>query len=770
MPEAYGSALLIVVMSVAAGQGLAALAGARGWWWPGPATGFAALMAVAALAVRVPGGATLAAVAVAAVAAVGAVALRHRRPPAPAWGAAAGALAVTALPFLAQERVGLPGVSLNNDTATHLLWAEGLRDAGLRDLYALPEGYPLGIHSLVTAVGEGTGLELDGVLTGLLIALPVLVAVTAAGLLDRLPGPLRAAASVLAAFAYLSAAYWGQGSFKEVAMSLFLLALVAMVRDVAARAGHAPEAGAAGDPGPAARRGPLAFAPAGLLLGGCLLNYSYFGLGWPLGFLGIWALAAVAATRPRPRPAELAARLRPLAIPAAVAAGVALLTVAGDLVRLLRFASDIGISPAASGLPTSDLGNLPGPLSAFEALGIWPSVDYRFAPGTGLLFLLEALAVAAAGAAFVVWVRRRDLALPAALAACAALYAVTDATQSAYVTAKGLAAAAPLDVVLVPGGLLPAGRPPARGGARGWTVAGTALAGAFVLAAAWSSQMALRWTPIESAADRASLEALRPPLAGRTVLFLGDDDYVLWRLRGARVADLTPALGPQSTVPAQSRAEKPWRPGEPLDFDSVDAATLDGFDAVVTTDSAFQSAPPANFRELARSGMYVAWEREGATPSRTVVDAPAQPGGILDCASRPPGGGTAAALTAPVVLAGLTPLGTGEVTGLHLALAPGRWRLSLSYVSPIPVRVETAGRRWTMPAYTGRPGPHFDVGEVDVAAGEPTIVTLVGERVSRLTGPALARLGTLAAMPVGSGRELPQSDACNQYVDYLTAG
>ena len=49
----------------------------------------------------------------------------------------------------------------------------------------------------------------------------------------------------------------------------------------------------------------------------------------------------------------------------------------------------------------------------------------------------------------------------------------------------------------------------------------------------------------------------------------------------------------QSPIPAPVQPAKPWSYGQPLDFDSVDAATLDRFDYVITTRTTAQSEPPA---------------------------------------------------------------------------------------------------------------------------------------------------------------------------------
>ena len=100
-----------------------------------PAVGLALLIIVADVAIKLPGRAATSAVACAVVtvaAAVLVVVRRIRDRPAPG-GLAVALITVivaafgAAIPFIANGHVGLPGVSLDNDTANHLVWAEALR-------------------------------------------------------------------------------------------------------------------------------------------------------------------------------------------------------------------------------------------------------------------------------------------------------------------------------------------------------------------------------------------------------------------------------------------------------------------------------------------------------------------------------------------------------------------------------------------------------------------------------------------------------------------
>jgi len=367
-------------------------------------------------------------------------------------------------------------------------------------------------------------------------------------------------------------------------------------------------------------------------------------------------------------------------------------------------------------------------------------------------------------------VLRRDLAVPAAVVACAGVYVVSERSQSPYVTAKALVIAAPLAAVLVYRGLLPV----AGFGGRRWpAVPAIALAVAFAAGAAWSSQMAMRWSPVESIEQRTALEALRDDLGDRPTLFLGSDDYFAYRLRGVPVGDITPE-GPGGPIPAAARTEKPVVYAQTFDFDSVDAATLDGYDAVVLPRTPFASEPPANFRLLARTSLYEAWERVGPTPPRAIIEGSGAPGAVLDCEDDPEQrrlsrqDGEALVWPLPFTAGNVAGLSTGGTAGTELRLPEGRWELSVSYISTIPVRVLIGTRRWELPANTNRPGPYFRFGEVRSDGRRPLIVGFISERVSRATSRHSATfVGAVAATRADRPRRtVPLRRACGRFVDW----
>ena len=122
---------------------------------------------------------------------------------------------------------------------------------------------------------------------------------------------------------------------------------------------------------PAWRDAPLRFVPAALIAVGSAYTYSYPGPVWLAVAAAIWmgiGLARDGAALPGPAPWR--------------AAGLALLAfavlVAPEIGRMVEFHNFETFDPNGPGL-----GNLFGQVSPFEALGIWPSGDFRLSPGDG---------------------------------------------------------------------------------------------------------------------------------------------------------------------------------------------------------------------------------------------------------------------------------------------------------------------------------------------------------------------------------------------------
>src|SRR5947209_8571925 len=678
MLATYGAVAVLVGTSAIVGQAVFALSGRRPWSWAAPAVGLATLIVVCAIAIKLPGrDVTSVAVCAVLVIASGAWLLRRlvfSRPWRPLVVALLPVLGAS-LPFVAEHRVGLPGVSLNNDTAVHLLWAEALRSPAIATLHPIAAGYPLGPHSLTATVASALGARMDHALTGVLLAGMPVAALAAAGVAPRASAWRQVLIGLLASLAYLFAAYYSQGSFKETLLATFLLAFVLVV----------------------------------------LPSFS----------------------------------------------------------RLHQYSQVVGTAPVgghAAGISVSDLGNLAGPLSGYEGLGVWKSADYRFPPVDAFQKgQLTALALGALVFGVLFALRRRRYVLSAAVVACAAIYWYSDRTQSPYVTAKALAIGAPL-VGLLAGWALLSGPTEARlsSGAEALRViVGLVFAG-FAL---YSTSLVLRASPILTPAQVSELSQVRTSVGAAPTLYLGNDDYAPWDLRTVHLGFLQPTTAPPIAVP---RSQKPWAYGQPFDFDSVDPSQLDRFSYVIATNAPFASQPPPNFRLVRRLRLYQLWQRVGPTGSRTSADPGDAPGTVFDCRRRQFARlarerGVAAVMTRPVVVAASAALTPGASARVAMPIPKGDWELSLEYTSPDDLKVAAGGSTWRLPANVGRPGPYFRVGTVhSQGAARPTVVSLYEVHPSRLASPnSIAYLSNVAATSRPDTRQMvPIANACGRYVDW----
>ena len=371
MLGAYASFLIVLGAAATIGQAILVACGRRGWSPLAPAVGLAALCALAWWTVRLPGEGTAALIAIAIAAAGSALFLRGRL-----TGAGAGlrrdlvvalaALLVASLPFIVEARFGILGTGLNPDMSQHLFAADRLAAGDSERLIA--EGYPLGPHAIVVAVAA-LGPSTVEAFNGLMLAVAVAACLAPLALLDGLSDWRRAGAALCIGLAYLVAASFVQGSFKETLQALFVLGFaIALLRP--AQALPTGEGGA-----PAT----LAAVPLAVLAIGSAYAYSFPGLAWLAGALAVWAAIELArATRRGALGPNAASRAAGGAERASVAVAILLLAIAPELGRMAEFASFETFDPAGAGL-----GNLFDRLSPLEALGIWPSGDFRVEPGDG---------------------------------------------------------------------------------------------------------------------------------------------------------------------------------------------------------------------------------------------------------------------------------------------------------------------------------------------------------------------------------------------------
>ncbi|HEX8754135.1 MAG TPA: hypothetical protein VF731_12035 [Solirubrobacterales bacterium] len=525
----YAAVLAVGLSSLAVGQAAIGLCGARRWSWLSPAVGLALLCAVCWGTVRLPGHGVVSAVAVL-VLTLGAVAYLWRRLEGGAEALRVGgpvaliALLAASLPFAVEGHFGILGTSFNPDMSQHLLAADRLAHGASSDL--LRQGYPLGPHSVVVALNKGLGVGLVQGFSGLTVAVAVLAPLTALAALRELPAVPRTAAALVVGLAYVVASYFAQGAFKETMQALFLLGFALALRES----------------GRSWAERPLRFVPAALIAVGSIYTYSFPGLLWLGGAFVIWAVAELARGR------LSRAALRPL--------GLALLAfvvpVVPEVGRMLDFRHFETFNPNGPGL-----GNLFGQISPFEALGIWPSGDFRLAPGDGAVpapayYLGIAFGLVLLGyGLFRLW-QRRETAILSGLAAAALAYLAARLGGTPYTAAKAIEIAAPLVALAILLPLLDRRRicsdMPNK--------VATAAAALFLLAAGICSLLALANAPVGPTSFSPALSEFRGEVGEGSTLVIASrqlleeehgEPYLAWEMRGGRVC--VAAEGEMSKAP-----------------------------------------------------------------------------------------------------------------------------------------------------------------------------------------------------------------------------
>jgi hypothetical protein len=665
----YAAVLAVCGASLAIGQAAFALCGVWRWTWLSPAVGLALLCAICWATTRLPGHGVVAAIAVLFLAAAsvlflwgrvegGGEALRAGLP------VAVAALAAASLPFAVEGHFGILGTGFNPDVSQHLLAADRLADGSGSQL--LRQGYPLGPHAVVVALDKGLGIGLVQGFSGLTVAVAVLAPLTALAAFAGQPPLRRAAEALLVGLPYLVASYYAQGAFKETIQALLVLAFALALRESAR----------------SWRDLPLRFVPAALIAIGSVYVYSFPGLAWLAAIAVVWAAlkrwgksasaaggvgegvspeerrpvlrpsnsaskpsssgekpsdggdAPSPATGPAagthdpargdtPSPATGPARLRALSL----ALLVFFIGTLPELGRMIDFHSFETFDPSGPGL-----GNLFGQISPLEALGIWPSGDFRVAPGDGaapavLYYLGAAFATVLLLYGLARCIRRRERAILAAAIAVAALYVAARVGGTPYTAAKALEVATPILTLTI---LLPlshaaspaggvgegvspeerrpvfrpsdsasetssSGEKPSDGGDAPSPATGPAglVLWVYILAAAACSLLAFANTPVGPTSYSPALTGLRPLFASDSVLVLAPDDlladrhgapYIAWELRGGQVC-VEPASSAGGRSPAGIR--------------------------FFVTSGAGDRPPFRGLRLRRRAGPYLVWERPG---------------------------------------------------------------------------------------------------------------------------------------------------------------
>jgi hypothetical protein len=777
MLSIYACTLLICTASLVAGRAILALLGRRRPAWISGATGFAALVVVAPFLLRLPGRATTAAVilGLALLAASVVVARDVRRAGdrdlwLPGIAAAAIVVALASLPFLISDRVGVLGEGVyTNDHAAQLYWADWLQHGFGPEPSAVRFGYPIGPQAVAVIAAQVTGASLVSAFNGLLLAIPVLTALTALGALATMPVVRRIAIAAICGLPYLAASFLAQSGFKETAMALFVLAF-ALTLQSASRAGDED------DPPPRWR---VVVAICLLLGAAAVFTFSLPGLAWFVIAVPLWlVLEALAGRSPvdwGAVRAGIAAHRVTIGVAAVIVIGVA--AVAFGSAR--DFVSQIGDVQGS-------FGRLSSPVFPGEALSIWPAGDFRIVRGE-VSGALPAVALGFLAAAYGAWVLVRDrrLALLAMLVTGGVVYVGARLVAEIHVEAKALIVIAPLVLLVSLRALLAPPREPLR-----------YAAGVVVLVAATASTLlALRDAPIGFDGRQLGLERLAAIAEGEPVAFLGVDRFSGYYLRG------TLARAPAGYVPEEieARPEKAWQQGDAADFDSLAPGQLDKFDYAITTSAAYQSTPPPNWEQVAQEGDYVLWERRGETPrSRVTETEDGDIGGVLDCdEALDRRRGVATVITggrrAPFTDWQLPPPVETAAAGQERAFEPpgearikiqvpesGEYRLSLQYHSQVALDVLVDGSvvAELPPSLEGMyldgagRGAFWPAGEVDHADPGPIEVTVRATEPNGLADLVGAQrrvwLGDIAATPRDVTEDAELARACGLFVDHFT--
>jgi hypothetical protein len=187
----------------------------------------------------------------------------------------------------------------------------------------------------------------------------------------------------------------------------------------------------------------------------------------------------------------------------------------------------------------------------------------------------------------------------------------------------------------------------------------------------------------------------------------------------------------------------------------------------------------------------VLWKRSGDTPPQRVLVEDGDAGRILECspkdAGKPLGGAGAKAtvLTTPVVGGALdwsipSPFEAPGTAEQKLTLTPGRWQLSLSYASQVPITVDTGDQAVELPPsldgmYLTQQGEagFWDAGTVHAGeTGDVTVSVHAEEPNALQRALGVDRkvwLGRVAATS-GPPRETATADACGGYLDHYVPG
>jgi hypothetical protein len=521
---------------------------------------------------------------------------RFGRPDPWPLAAALGVFAVFAAPVVLSGEPTFAGYIKLDDTATWLALTDRVMDHG-RDLAGmepstyratleanLPSGYPVGVFLPFGTAQKIVGGDLAWVfqpyLTFLAAMLSLCLWQIAGGILTR-PSP-RALVAFIAAQPALLYGYAMWGGVKELGAAVFV-ALAAALAPAVVRASDFGRTGVGSKSDvprrrPAVRDAVLLALPAGALVGVLSLG-GLVCLGPMLAALAVLAWRALGPRR---------AAVRALAFALATALFAIPIFLAG------------GFSPFQSGLTSeTEIGNLIGPLNPFQAIGIWPSGDFRVAPQENVATAaMVALAILAALLGLIAAWRRRALApllYAGALVAAAAIAAVA----SPWVDAKALATAAPAALALALAG--------AAATLRLDRLTGAVLLAVLAGGVLWSNVLAYGGVDLAPYGQLRELERIGHRFAGQGPALMTEYNpygarHFLRFEDGEGASELRVREVP---LRKGGTAEK----GEAVDTDQLALSALLEYRTLVLRRSPVRSRPPSPYRLVYSGRYYEVWQR-----------------------------------------------------------------------------------------------------------------------------------------------------------------
>lgn len=523
--------------------------------------------------------------------------------------AALGVFVVYALPIVAFGEPTFAGYIKLDDTATWLALTDRIAEAG-RDLsglapssyeatlhFNLGSGYPIGAFTPLAIGSTLLGRDPAWVFQPYLATMALLLALCIyelAGEVVRRPA-LRALIAFLAAQPALLFGYYLWGGVKEIATALLLALLAALI----------PAATSAG------RFSWRAAIPAALAAASVIAVLTAAGAAlWLLPMLFLAALAVAVRFGGR----ALLSRL-------ALVVGLALLV-------SLPWLLDAGILPRESGALSDphELGNLVGPLSGWQAFGIWPTGDFRFHPSDSLATVVL-IGVAIVGLVLglrQIW-RRRALGSGAFFAGLALGAVALVAVGSPWVGGKALATCAPAFLFAA-----------CLGGAylweRGLRVEGGVLLGLIALGVLWSNFLGYREEFPAPYDQLTELERIGDRIAGHgPTLLTADEPYAARHfLRKADVEGASELR--RREIPLSSG--KTLESGETADIDQFSLPALLEFPTLVVRRSPLASRPPLPYQLQEAGKFYEVWQSDGsAAPlSHLALGGEGEPSAVPSCA------------------------------------------------------------------------------------------------------------------------------------------